>query len=138
MSLLLAIRKDLLLYAGTALHQLANELHQSRAEHRVLLHPVDRGCHHVDVGHHVVGVDHHVAAGAGLRGLWISSDWVVQLGEEGEEYLRFVLVSGKGTFPQLYFFVFIWSVALMLFSRRYFHPQGSHLDAPNRVESGVN
>ena len=56
MSLLLAVKKALLLYTGTAFHQLANELHQSRAEHWVLLHPVDRGCHHVvGVGHHVVG-----------------------------------------------------------------------------------
>ena len=112
--MLLAI-EDLLLYAGTALHQLANELHQSRAEHRVLLHPVDCGSHHVDVGHHVVGVDHHVAAGAGLRGLWISSDWVVKLGEEGEEHLRLILVSGKCTFPQLYFFAFILCCAHVIF-----------------------
>ena len=41
-------------------------------------------------------------------------------------------------FSNCIIFLYSSGVALMLFSGIYFHPQCSHLDAPDRVESGVN
>ena len=68
---------DLLLDAGAALHQLADELHQAGAEARVPAAPRRGGA---------VGDGHHSCGGccdAGVRAV-VHGHRVVELGEEGE------------------------------------------------------
>ena len=80
---MVAFDENLLLYAGAALHQLADELHESRAEDRVLL-PTHSNCHCVPTA----WLRNHVGDIARFWRLGVSCHRVVQLGEEGEEHLR--------------------------------------------------
>ena len=76
------IDENLLLYAGASLDELADELHESRAENGVLL--ITRDCHCAPT----VWLRNHIGVVCFSRRIGVSRHRVVELGEEGEEHLE--------------------------------------------------
>ena len=93
---MVAFDENLLLYAGAALHQLADELHERRAENllKIKIKPIEKKENRVllvaDTRHCATAPAASLSNHRPVARLRVSRHWEVQLGKEREEHLRFV------------------------------------------------